>query len=77
MCLNYKSLFLLRFPALTTMDGTSAINYNSDMEEEERTKYPPYQWTQQDTNSPIIKFEPETRNEKPGKWQLWKCPEAM
>ena len=52
------------------MDGASTMNTNSDMEQEDRTNYPPYQWIQQDTNSAIIKLEAGTTNDQPGKCQL-------
>ena len=53
------------------MDSTSEIEKESDMEEEDQTNYPPFRWIQQDANSPIIKLEPHTTNEKLGKWQLY------
>ena len=51
---------------------TSANTYKIDMEEEDKTKYPPYQWIQQGTNSPIIKLELGAIDEKPGKLQMFK-----
>ena len=73
ICLKYKSLFLLRFPTVTVMEGTSSIVKHSE-EEEYRANYHPFQWIQQEKNSPIIKLEPETTNESPpGKSHVDMC----
>ena len=54
------------------MEGILLVENNGDMEEENRTTVHSYQWLQQDTNSAIIKLEPETTTEAlPGKWHLF------
>ena len=67
MCINTNSIFFTEYQPVTIMDRTSSVDNSSDMEEDEKPNFLPYQWIQQSTTSVIIKLEPETTYEQPGK----------